>query len=87
MNDLLDRAEKNTMVDPHLMHFSYAFCVSHVHGNRYLAFCSYLLSPIFSSEDELFIISDLMELEQSRTRKEINSARREKDSFGYWSTI
>ncbi|XP_065220918.1 calcium-dependent secretion activator [Planococcus citri] len=34
MNDLLDRAEKNTMVDPHLMHFSYAFCVSHVHGNR-----------------------------------------------------
>ncbi|XKL65805.1 hypothetical protein PGB90_009225 [Kerria lacca] len=34
MNDLLDRAEKNIMIDPHLMHFSYAFCVSHVHGNR-----------------------------------------------------
>lgn len=32
--DLLDRAEKNYMIDPTLIHYSFAFCASHVHGNR-----------------------------------------------------
>lgn len=34
LSDLLDRAEKNVMIDPTLIHFSFAFCASHVHGNR-----------------------------------------------------
>ena len=34
LEDLLDRSEKNILVDPTLIHFSYAFCASHVHGNR-----------------------------------------------------
>ncbi|XP_063706788.1 calcium-dependent secretion activator isoform X1 [Culicoides brevitarsis] len=34
LSDLLDRAEKNNMIDPTLIHFSFAFCASHVHGNR-----------------------------------------------------
>jgi calcium-dependent secretion activator len=34
LSDLLDRAEKNYMIDPTLIHYSFAFCASHVHGNR-----------------------------------------------------
>lgn len=34
LSDLLDRAEKNAMIDPTLIHYSFAFCASHVHGNR-----------------------------------------------------
>ncbi|XP_021927184.1 calcium-dependent secretion activator isoform X6 [Zootermopsis nevadensis] len=33
LSDLLDRAEKGIMIDPTLIHFSFAFCASHVHGN------------------------------------------------------
>ncbi|XP_026473035.1 calcium-dependent secretion activator [Ctenocephalides felis] len=34
LSDLLDRAEKSVMIDPTLIHYSFAFCASHVHGNR-----------------------------------------------------
>ncbi|XP_030829496.1 calcium-dependent secretion activator 1 isoform X5 [Strongylocentrotus purpuratus] len=34
LNNLLDRAEKSTKIDPTLIHYSFAFCASHVHGNR-----------------------------------------------------
>ncbi|PIK39941.1 putative calcium-dependent secretion activator 1 [Apostichopus japonicus] len=34
LKDLLDRAERGTMIDPTLIHYSFAFCASHVHGNR-----------------------------------------------------
>ncbi|XP_047452349.1 calcium-dependent secretion activator 2 isoform X1 [Mugil cephalus] len=34
LKDLMDYAEKNALVDPTLLHYSYAFCASHVHGNR-----------------------------------------------------
>ncbi|XP_044742192.1 calcium-dependent secretion activator isoform X2 [Chrysoperla carnea] len=34
LSDLLDRAEKDVMIDPTLIHYSFAFCASHVHGNR-----------------------------------------------------
>ncbi|XP_045481303.1 calcium-dependent secretion activator-like isoform X14 [Harmonia axyridis] len=33
LSDLLDRAEKNLLIDPTLIHYSFAFCASHVHGN------------------------------------------------------
>ncbi|XP_077982025.1 calcium-dependent secretion activator 1-like [Glandiceps talaboti] len=34
LSDLLDRAEGGTMIDPTLIHYSFAFCASHIHGNR-----------------------------------------------------
>ncbi|XP_039627369.1 calcium-dependent secretion activator 1 isoform X9 [Polypterus senegalus] len=34
LNDLLQRAENGAMIDPTLLHYSFAFCASHVHGNR-----------------------------------------------------
>lgn len=34
LSDLLDRAEAGIMIDPTLLHYSFAFCASHVHGNR-----------------------------------------------------
>ncbi|XP_015202644.1 calcium-dependent secretion activator 1 isoform X13 [Lepisosteus oculatus] len=33
LNDLLERAENGAMIDPTLLHYSFAFCASHVHGN------------------------------------------------------
>lgn len=35
LKDLMDFSENNALVDPTLLHYSYAFCASHVHGNRY----------------------------------------------------
>ncbi|KAA0724326.1 Calcium-dependent secretion activator 2 [Triplophysa tibetana] len=32
--DLMDFSDSNALVDPTLLHYSYAFCASHVHGNR-----------------------------------------------------
>lgn len=34
MSELLFKAEQNFLIDPTLIHFSYAFCASHVQGNR-----------------------------------------------------
>ncbi|TGZ60982.1 hypothetical protein CRM22_008233 [Opisthorchis felineus] len=33
LSDLLDRAEQGIMIDPALVHYSYAFCCCHVFGN------------------------------------------------------
>ncbi|XP_031712791.1 calcium-dependent secretion activator 1 [Anarrhichthys ocellatus] len=34
LKDLMDYSENSALVDPTLLHYSYAFCASHVHGNR-----------------------------------------------------
>ncbi|KAM6926544.1 calcium-dependent secretion activator 2 isoform 3-T3 [Lycodopsis pacificus] len=34
LKDLMDNSENSALVDPTLLHYSYAFCASHVHGNR-----------------------------------------------------
>ncbi|CAG06328.1 unnamed protein product, partial [Tetraodon nigroviridis] len=34
LSDLLERAENGAMIDPTLLHYSFAFCASHVYGNR-----------------------------------------------------
>ncbi|XP_059508334.1 calcium-dependent secretion activator 2 isoform X14 [Stegostoma tigrinum] len=34
LKELIERAEGGTMIDPTLLHYSFAFCASHVHGNR-----------------------------------------------------
>ncbi|XP_070150920.1 calcium-dependent secretion activator isoform X2 [Polyergus mexicanus] len=33
LNDLLDRIDRGLMIDPTLIHFSFAFCATHVYGN------------------------------------------------------
>ncbi|XP_076870547.1 calcium-dependent secretion activator 1 isoform X10 [Brachyhypopomus gauderio] len=33
LKDLLERADGGNMIDPTLLHYSFAFCASHVHGN------------------------------------------------------
>uniref|UniRef100_A0A3B4CJR2 Ca2+-dependent activator protein for secretion b n=1 Tax=Pygocentrus nattereri TaxID=42514 RepID=A0A3B4CJR2_PYGNA len=33
LGDLLERADAGSMIDPTLLHYSFAFCASHVHGN------------------------------------------------------
>ncbi|XP_031200832.1 calcium-dependent secretion activator 1 isoform X4 [Mastomys coucha] len=46
LRDLLERAENGAMIDPTLLHYSFAFCASHVHGNsqQMHAYLSGLLS-------------------------------------------
>ncbi|XP_054475189.1 calcium-dependent secretion activator 2 isoform X1 [Anoplopoma fimbria] len=34
LKDLMEYSENSALVDPTLLHYSYAFCASHVHGNR-----------------------------------------------------
>ena len=34
LSDLLQFADRGTMIDPTLIHYSFAFSASHVHGNR-----------------------------------------------------
>ncbi|XP_029947100.1 calcium-dependent secretion activator 1 isoform X8 [Salarias fasciatus] len=34
LRDLLERGESGAIIDPTLLHYSFAFCASHVHGNR-----------------------------------------------------
>ncbi|CAK9825694.1 Calcium-dependent secretion activator [Anthophora retusa] len=34
LNDLLDRIDRGLMIDPTLIHYSFAFCATHVYGNR-----------------------------------------------------
>ena len=45
LSDLLERAENGAMIDPTLLHYSFAFCASHVHGNRYNCLVLALLLP------------------------------------------
>jgi len=37
LHELLNNAERGVAVDPSLMHYSFAFCASHVHGHRFAA--------------------------------------------------
>ncbi|XP_068132494.1 calcium-dependent secretion activator 2 [Hyperolius riggenbachi] len=34
LKELIDNAETGSVIDPTLLHYSFAFCASHVHGNR-----------------------------------------------------
>ncbi|XP_072003104.1 calcium-dependent secretion activator 2 isoform X5 [Engystomops pustulosus] len=34
LKELIDHAETGSVIDPTLLHYSFAFCASHVHGNR-----------------------------------------------------
>lgn len=52
LKDLMEFSENNALVDPTLLHYSYAFCASHVHGNRY-RHTSILLTLSYISRDEV----------------------------------
>ncbi|KPP77346.1 calcium-dependent secretion activator 2-like [Scleropages formosus] len=39
LKDLMEYAERSAIIDPTLLHYSFAFCASHVHGNRYSDVC------------------------------------------------
>uniref|UniRef100_A0A674PEQ6 Calcium dependent secretion activator 2 n=1 Tax=Takifugu rubripes TaxID=31033 RepID=A0A674PEQ6_TAKRU len=41
LTDLMDYSENNALIDPTLLHYSYAFCASHVHGNSSNSFASF----------------------------------------------
>uniref|UniRef100_A0A669NXF7 Calcium dependent secretion activator 2 n=1 Tax=Phasianus colchicus TaxID=9054 RepID=A0A669NXF7_PHACC len=34
LNELIEHSESGSVIDPTLLHYSFAFCASHVHGNR-----------------------------------------------------
>lgn len=34
LSDLLDRAKRGVMIDPKLIHISFAFCASHIYGSK-----------------------------------------------------
>ncbi|XP_062838412.1 calcium-dependent secretion activator 2 isoform X11 [Anolis carolinensis] len=34
LNELMEHSENGAVIDPTLLHYSFAFCASHVHGNR-----------------------------------------------------
>ncbi|VDK48863.1 unnamed protein product [Cylicostephanus goldi] len=36
LSNLLDKADQGQLIDPTLIHYSFAFCASHVHGNRWV---------------------------------------------------
>lgn len=35
---MLNKADDGHLIDPTLIHYSFAFCASHVHGNRFFIF-------------------------------------------------
>uniref|UniRef100_A0A8C3L059 Calcium dependent secretion activator 2 n=1 Tax=Chrysolophus pictus TaxID=9089 RepID=A0A8C3L059_CHRPC len=37
LNELIEHSESGSVIDPTLLHYSFAFCASHVHGNRDVA--------------------------------------------------
>lgn len=34
LDELIEYSENGSVIDPTLLHYSFAFCASHVHGNR-----------------------------------------------------
>lgn len=55
LSDLLNKADEGHLIDPTLIHYSFAFCASHVHGNRFL--------NILLSVSRYLLFVDPMELE------------------------
>lgn len=60
LRDLLERGESGAIIDPTLLHYSFAFCASHVHGNR----CAPPFSP-----PPTFNLSTLNTIEQKRQNR------------------
>ncbi|XP_057700960.1 calcium-dependent secretion activator 1 isoform X3 [Corythoichthys intestinalis] len=70
LGDLLERAENGAMIDPTLLHYSYAFCASHVHGNSQRV--SELLNwPVSEAELQQVLFPSSPEPSPQSIRKEL----------------
>ncbi|XP_062439230.1 calcium-dependent secretion activator 2 isoform X2 [Rhea pennata] len=49
LNELIEHSENGSVIDPTLLHYSFAFCASHVHGNRPDG-----IGTVFTEEKERF---------------------------------
>ncbi|KAM7423414.1 hypothetical protein PAMA_011123 [Pampus argenteus] len=70
LSDLLERAENGAMIDPTLLHYSFAFCASHVHGNSQRV--SELLNwPVSEAELEQALFPSVPELPAHTAKREL----------------
>ncbi|XP_054641674.1 calcium-dependent secretion activator 1 isoform X3 [Dunckerocampus dactyliophorus] len=70
LSDLLERAENGAMIDPTLLHYSFAFCASHVHGNSQRV--SELLNwPVSEAELERILFPSAPEPPPQSVRREL----------------
>nr|XP_057921712.1 calcium-dependent secretion activator 1 isoform X5 [Doryrhamphus excisus] len=70
LSDLLERAENGAMIDPTLLHYSFAFCASHVHGNSQRV--SELSNwPVSEAELERILFPSTPEPSPQSVRKEL----------------
>ncbi|XP_059505925.1 calcium-dependent secretion activator 1 isoform X6 [Stegostoma tigrinum] len=78
LNDLLERAENGAMIDPTLLHYSFAFCASHVHGNSVQVAGSLVSQPIVNGEGDKSINPSVNEPEcdLKKDRKESRKGSR-----------
>uniref|UniRef100_A0A8C6Q334 Ca2+-dependent activator protein for secretion b n=1 Tax=Nothobranchius furzeri TaxID=105023 RepID=A0A8C6Q334_NOTFU len=72
LRDLLERAENGAIIDPTLLHYSFAFCASHVHGNSYWGPLGYepLITPTSSQSPDPHAASKRARIFKFRKRKE-----------------
>uniref|UniRef100_A0A4W6DPH4 Ca2+-dependent activator protein for secretion b n=1 Tax=Lates calcarifer TaxID=8187 RepID=A0A4W6DPH4_LATCA len=72
LRDLLERAESGAIIDPTLLHYSFAFCASHVHGNSYWGPLGYepLMSPKSSQSPDPRTASKRVRIFKFRKRKD-----------------
>uniref|UniRef100_A0A7N6BYQ6 Ca2+-dependent activator protein for secretion b n=1 Tax=Anabas testudineus TaxID=64144 RepID=A0A7N6BYQ6_ANATE len=72
LRDLLERAENGAIIDPTLLHYSFAFCASHVHGNSYWGPLGYeaLMSPKTSQSPGPRTASKRIRIFKFRKRKD-----------------
>ncbi|XP_069370073.1 calcium-dependent secretion activator 1 isoform X2 [Paralichthys olivaceus] len=68
LSDLLERAENGAMIDPTLLHYSFAFCASHVHGNSQRV-CELLNWPVSQAELNQALFPSVPELPAKRELK------------------
>ncbi|GAA6065207.1 calcium-dependent secretion activator 1 isoform X1 [Tachysurus ichikawai] len=66
LSDLLERAENGAMIDPTLLHYSFAFCASHVHGNSQRV-CELIKWPVC----EVDLLSALYPASPAPSKKEL----------------
>ncbi|XP_049895279.1 calcium-dependent secretion activator 1 isoform X2 [Epinephelus moara] len=70
LSDLLERAENGAMIDPTLLHYSFAFCASHVHGNSQRV--SELLNwPVCEAELERALFPSSPDLPAQTAKREL----------------
>ncbi|KAF7246524.1 Calcium-dependent secretion activator 2 [Varanus komodoensis] len=50
LNELMEHSENGAVIDPTLLHYSFAFCASHVHGNRNIRFWFNIVLSVKSNQ-------------------------------------